>query len=90
MKFEWDNSKALENLRKHGVSFHEAASIFGDPLAVSYPDPEHSIAEHRYLTFGQSSKARLLVVSHTDRGDRIRVVSTREMTRKERIDYEQT
>jgi hypothetical protein len=89
MKFEWDESKAARNLRKHGVSFNEASTVFGDPLAITYPDPEHSLEEDRYLTFGHSSRGRLIVVSHTDRGDKIRPISAREMTRKEKNDYEQ-
>ena len=89
MKFEWDQSKAVENLRKHGVSFDEATTVFGDPLAITYHDPEHSIDEERFLTFGHSSRGRLVVVSHTNRGDKIRPISAREMTRKEIRDYEQ-
>jgi hypothetical protein len=89
MKFEWDESKAARNLRKHSVSFDEATTIFGDPFAITYPDPGHSIEEVRFLTFGHTSSGRLIVVSHTDRGDKIRIISAREMTRKERNDYEQ-
>ena len=89
MKFEWDESKAARNLRKHDISFDEATTVFGDPLAITYPDPEHSTEEARFLTFGHSSSGRLIVVSHTDRGDKIRPISAREMTRKERNDYEQ-
>jgi hypothetical protein len=89
MNFEWNNKKAIENLRKHGIAFDEAATIFADPLAITYHDPEHSMEEDRYLTFGHSSQGRLLVVSHTDRDDRIRPISAREMTRKEKSDYEQ-
>jgi len=89
MKFEWDENKAADNLQKHGVSFDEAATVFGDPLAITYQDPAHSDEEDRYLTFGHSSLSRLIVVSHTDRGDRIRLISAREMTRRERTDYEQ-
>ena len=89
MKFEWDESKAARNLRKHDISFDEATTVFGDPLAITYPDPEHSTEEARFLTFGHSASGRLIVVSHTDRGDKIRPISAREMTRKERKDYEQ-
>jgi uncharacterized DUF497 family protein len=67
MKFEWDPKKAETNLRKHGVSFDEAASVFLDPLAASGPDPEHSVGEHRYITFGQSRLGRLIAVHHTHR-----------------------
>ena len=89
MEFEWDPDKAARNLAKHGVSFHEAGTVFGDPLAISYYDPNHSADEDRYLTFGHSSSARLLVVSHTDRGKKTRIISARLATRKERRQYEQ-
>lgn len=89
MKFEWDASKADENSRKHGVSFDEATTVFGDPLAITYADPEHSIGEYRFLTIGHSAQGRLIVVAHTDRDGKIRPISAREMTRKERKDYEQ-
>lgn len=89
MYFEWDEKKAADNLGKHGVSFDEATTIFGDPLAITYHDPLHSLEEDRFLTFGRTSQGRLLVVSHTDRNDRIRPISAREMTRKEISDYEQ-
>jgi hypothetical protein len=89
MNFEWDESKAASNISKHGVSFDEATTIFGDPLAITFPDPMHSAEEDRFLTFGRSSSGRFVVVAHTDRDDRIRLISAREMTRKERSDYEQ-
>jgi uncharacterized DUF497 family protein len=89
MEFEWDADKAVRNLGKHGVSFQEAATVFGDPLAVTYFDPDHSKDEDRFLTFGHSSIGRLLVVSHTDRGDRTRIISARRATRKERKSYEE-
>jgi uncharacterized DUF497 family protein len=88
MNFEWDESKASDNFRKHGVSFDEATTVFGDPLALTFDDPLHSIKEDRYLTFGHTSLGRLIVVSHTDRNGRIRPISAREMTRKEKADYE--
>ena len=72
MEFEWDPDKAAQNLAKHRVSFVEAATVFGDPLAVTYFDPDHSGEEDRFLTFGHSNAGELLVVSHTDRDDRIR------------------
>ena len=75
MEFEWDPDKAARNLAKHGVSFPEAATVFGDPLAMTYGDPDHSREEDRFLTFGHSSAGRLLVVSHTDRDDRTRIIS---------------
>ncbi|MHB8668163.1 MAG: BrnT family toxin [Burkholderiales bacterium] len=89
MKFEWDPRKAAINLRKHGVSFDEAASVFHDPLAVSGPDPDHSIGEHRYITFGQSSVGRLLAVHHAHRPGTIRLFSARRLTRGERKIYEE-
>jgi uncharacterized DUF497 family protein len=89
MEFEWDNEKASRNLVKHGVSFHEAATVFGDPLAITYFDPDHSQDEDRYLTFGHSDIDRLIVVSHADRGDRVRIISARRATRRERKSYEE-
>jgi hypothetical protein len=89
MEFEWDPEKATHNLAKHGVSFHEAATVFGDPLALTYYDPDHSEDENRFLTFGHSSRERLLVVSHTDRGNRTRIISARHATRQEKRFYEQ-
>jgi uncharacterized protein len=68
LKFEWDEAKAESNVRKHGVSFEEAASVFGDPLALTFEDPDHSLGEKRWLTFGVSQGGRLLVVAHTERG----------------------
>ena len=89
MKFESDAVKATANVRKHGVSFEEAVSMFLDPLAVSGPDPDHSAGESRYLTFGMSSLGRMIVVSHTHRTGSIRIISARRVTRKERKLYEQ-
>ncbi len=89
MEFEWDPKKAAANKRKHGITFHEAATVFGDPLAITFADPDHSVDEERYLTFGLSRFARLLVVSHADRGDRIRIISARIMIRHERSIYEE-
>ena len=89
MKFEWDTAKAASNVRKHGVSFDEAGSVFLDPLAVSGPDPDHSVGESRYITFGMSSLGRLLAVSHTYRPDAIRIISARRVTRAERNIYEE-
>lgn len=88
MEFEWDSEKADRNVAKHGVSFHEAATVFGDPLADTYYDPDHSENEDRFLTFGHSNQRRLLVVSHTDRNDHTRIISARLATRKERKQYE--
>jgi uncharacterized DUF497 family protein len=89
MEFEWDDEKAVRNLTKHGVSFHDGATVFADPLSITYYDPDHSDDEDRYLTFGHSASGELLVVSHTDRGDRIRIISVRVMTRRERRSYEE-
>ena len=89
MEYEWDPEKAEANKRKHGVSFHEAATVFGNPLAITFSDPDHSIDEYRYLTFGLSKFDRLLVVSHSDRGDKVRIINARIMTRQERRIYEE-
>ena len=80
--------KAATNVRNHGVAFDEATTIFGDPFAITYTDPDHSVGEFRFLTFGVSSTGTALVVAHTDRGDKIRIISAREMTRRERAEYE--
>jgi uncharacterized protein len=89
MEFEWDAAKSRFNADKHGVSFEEASSVFGDPLALTFDDPAHSEAERRYLTFGVSGAGRSLLVAHTSRGDTIRIISSRPMTPRERRAYEQ-
>ena len=89
MKFEWDPAKAASNVRKHGVSFDEAGSVFLDHLAVSGPDPDHSVGESRYISFGMSSLGRLLAVSHTYRPGAIRIISARRVTRAERKIHEE-
>ncbi|HEX6899740.1 MAG TPA: BrnT family toxin [Thermoanaerobaculia bacterium] len=89
MHFEWDPVKAAENLRKHGVSFEEATSVFFDSLSATGRDPDHSLSEKRYVTFGLSMTGRLLTVAHTDRGNRIRIISARLATRTERKLYEE-
>ena len=89
MRFEWDPKKAATNLKKHGVSFQEAATVFGDPLAITFQDPDHSKDEERQLTFGLSLQKRLIIVSHTERQDVTRIISARPMERKERVIYEQ-
>ena len=89
MKFEWDPEKARANLAKHRVGFEEAASVFGDPLALSFDDPDRSVGERRKITFGHSRQQRLLVVAHTERGGRVRVISARAATRRERRQYEE-
>jgi uncharacterized DUF497 family protein len=90
MKFEWDLKKAAANEQKHNVTFQEAATVFGDPLAITFTDPDHSVHEERYITFGMSRYNRLLVVSHTDRRERIRIINARSMTRKEKVIYEES
>jgi uncharacterized DUF497 family protein len=89
MNFDWDPQKAQVNLRKHGVSFDEAATVFLDPMAVSGPDPEHSLGEDRYVTFGFSRLGRLLAIFHTYRPGAIRIISARRVTRGERKIYEE-
>ena len=89
MEFEWDPEKAASNLTRHGVAFAEAATVFGDPLTITYFDPDHSDDEDRFLTFGESNQGRLLVVSHTDRKEWIRIISARMATRRERKIYEE-
>jgi uncharacterized DUF497 family protein len=90
LTFEWDQKKASSNLRKHGVSFKEAATAFGDPLSLTIPDPDHSIGEDRFVLIGESQKERLLAVAHTERSDTIRIVSARLATRGERKSYEES
>jgi uncharacterized protein len=88
MQFEWNPDKANSNLKKHGVSFNEASTVFNDPLSVTFPDPDHSYSEERYVIIGLSSAGRILIVSHTDRADRVRIISAREATRNERRFYQ--
>jgi len=88
VNFEWDPGKARQNRRKHRVSFQEAASVFGDPLSITYPDPDHSIAEQRFITVGTSSGGQVLIVAHADRNENIRIISARKTTRGEREHYE--
>jgi hypothetical protein len=90
MQFEWDSAKARSNLRKHGVSFEEASTVFYDTLAATGADPDHSVGEDRFITFGMSSQDRLLVVAHTDRDDAIRIISARTATPPERRIYEES
>jgi uncharacterized protein len=89
VRFEWNTQKAAGNLRKHGVSFDEAASVFFDPLSATGSDPDHSLEERRFVTFGMSSSGRLLVVAHTEQGDTIRIITARKATRAEREIYEE-
>ena len=89
MEFDWDPNKAASNLRRHNVSFGEAATVFSDPLSTTVPDRDHSLDEDRAITVGLSHRGRLLMVAHTERGDRIRIISARELTRTERAQYEE-
>jgi uncharacterized DUF497 family protein len=88
MEFEWNQQKAKTNLRKHGVSFEEAATVFEDALATTYEDPDHSAHERRYLTIGTSARGRLLHIAFADRGERIRIINARKVTKRERELYE--
>jgi uncharacterized protein len=88
IKFEWNPDKAEANLRKHRVGFVEAATVLRDPLGITIFDPDHSEDEDRYITIGMSDRGRAMMVAHTDRGDRTRIISARELTRAERTDYE--
>jgi uncharacterized protein len=89
MRIEWDPQKARANLHRHNVSFEEAATALRDTLSVTGADPDHSIGEFRYVTFGVSERGRLLVVAHADRGERIRIISARVASRGERKIYEE-
>ena len=89
MRFEWNALKAARNPRKHGVSFDETASVFFDPLSATGDDPDHSLEERRFVTFGVSSSRRLLVVTHMEQDDAIRIITARLATRTERKLYEE-
>jgi uncharacterized protein len=88
VRFEWDDDKAARNFVRHGVSFEEALSVFGDALALTFADTDHSDLEYRSRTYGHSSKGRLLVVVHTERRDSVRIISARKATRHEKSIYE--
>ena len=88
-EFDWDAEKAAENFRKHGVELEEAATVFGDWLAINMPDPDHSRGEQRYLLLGLSDRQRLFVVAYTERPPRTRIISARTVTRRERSEYEE-
>jgi hypothetical protein len=88
VEFEWDLAKAASNRSKHRVTFEEAVTVFGDPLASTIRDPDHSEDEARFITLGRSTKEKLMVVCHTDRGGRARLISARKATRRERRQYE--
>jgi hypothetical protein len=88
MDFEWDTAKATRNLKKHKLAFQEAATVFNDPLALTFKDPDYSIGEHRLLTFGATRTGNHVIVSHTERGSFVRIISARLMTKQERTIYE--
>ena len=87
LRFEWDETKAAKNIEKHRVSFDEAATVFDDPMFITFIDEEHSVDEERYITIGLSKQGRLLMVAHTDREGRIRIISARKATKTERQFY---
>ena len=89
LEFEWDPHKEANNRARHGVSFQEAATVFADPLSITVADPDHTVGEDRYIVIGRSDRGRLLMVAHTERGDRIRIISARGLTPRERADYEE-
>jgi len=89
MRFEWDPRKAAANLKKHGIAFQEAATVFGDPLAITFQDPDHSEEEERQMTYGLFQQMRLIIVSHMQRKDQMRIINARLMDRKERVIYEE-
>ena len=90
MTFTWDTRKAAANLKKHGIEFREAATVFYDPLSATYPDPDHSEEEERFLTIGSSVHARVLIVAHTEESDTIRIISARMATKRELTFYEES
>ena len=90
LTFEWDEKKAKSNAKKHGVSFDEASTVFGDARSLTIPDPVHSEVEERFVTMGSSHRGKLVVVVHTERGDNIRIISARPANRRERKAYEET
>ena len=90
IEFEWDPAKANQNLKNHdGVSFDEATTVFRDPLSITIADPDHSVSEDRFIDVGMSHREQLLVVSYTERGNKIRIISARRATRAERKSYEE-
>ena len=89
MRFEWDEKKASRNLIKHAVSFEEAVTVFGDPFSDTFPDPDHSHHEQRFIIIGASESGKILVVAHTDDGAIVRIISARDATSGERKSYEE-
>ena len=88
MRFEWNSTKAQLNFSKHGISFEEASTIFGDPLSITSPDPDHSEEEARWISIGVSTNFKTIVVVHTDRAETLRIISARLATKRERECYE--
>ncbi|MEA5508519.1 BrnT family toxin [Crocosphaera sp. UHCC 0190] len=88
LEFEWDDKKAKANQTKHGISFEEASTVFDDPLSINFDDPDHSTGENRYLIIGLSDQGKFLFVSYTDRNNKIRLISARLVTPKEKRYYE--
>lgn len=86
--FEWDQEKAKQNIKKHDISFDEASSVFGDVLSLTIYDPVHSEKEDRFILIGNSFKNQIIVIAHTERGDKIRIISARKATKRERMQYE--
>jgi uncharacterized DUF497 family protein len=89
VKLDWDTRKAAANLRKHGVSFQEAGTVFGDPMALTFDDPDHSVGERRLLTFSVTRTSKFLIVCHTEEAGVTRIISAREMNKRERKIYEE-
>lgn len=89
LNFEWDDSKAKENFKKHGVGFDEATTIFSDPFSMTIPDPDHSIGEERHIELGTSDKNRVLVVAYAERGSSMRIINCRKATSRERKLYKE-
>lgn len=89
MEFQWDQQKAKSKLSKHGISFEEAQTVFDDPLYVDFYDPDHSEDEDRYIIVGESLNSRVLLVSYTERGDKIRLISARQVTKQELLAYQE-
>ena len=87
--FEWDESKAIANWRKHKVSFEEATTVFNDPFLATFPDAAHSDDEQRYISIGASNEGSIIIIVHTDRGPNIRIISCRKATSSERKVYEE-
>jgi uncharacterized protein len=87
--FAWDSGKATANLKKHGVDFREAATVFDDPLSATYPDVDHSRSERRFVMIGASARSRVLVVAYTEQGEAVRIISARPATRREKRFYEE-